>query len=63
MASVIRVSATAFGVLALTAALGLVSPVHAQFGASILKNCTGPGGEDIFLVAPDDGAEPGMQVK
>jgi methionyl-tRNA synthetase len=23
----------------------------------------GPGGEDIFLLAPDEGAEPGMRVK
>ena len=23
----------------------------------------GPGGEDIFLLSPDDGAEPGMRVK
>jgi len=23
----------------------------------------GPGGADIFLLAPDDGAQPGMKVK
>jgi len=24
---------------------------------------SGPGGEDIFLLSPDEGAEPGMRVK
>ena len=23
----------------------------------------GPGGDDIFLLSPDDGAEPGMEVR
>jgi methionyl-tRNA synthetase len=35
-----------------------------RFGTSEgMVLAAGPGGEDIFLLSPDDGALPGMRVK
>jgi methionyl-tRNA synthetase len=35
-----------------------------RFGVSEgMVLASGPGGEDIFLLSPDEGAEPGMRVK
>jgi methionyl-tRNA synthetase len=35
-----------------------------RFGTSQgMVLAAGPGGEEIFLLSPDDGAEPGMQVR
>ena len=40
-----------------------LAPRKMRFGISEgMVLAAGPGGEDIFLVAPDVGAEPGMQV-
>ncbi len=40
-----------------------LAPRKMRFGTSEgMVLAAGPGGEDIFLVSPDDGAEPGMQV-
>jgi methionyl-tRNA synthetase len=41
-----------------------LAPRKMRFGVSEgMVLAAGPGGEDIFLLAPDDGAEPGMRVK
>ena len=40
-----------------------LAPRKMRFGTSQgMVLAAGPGGQDIFLVAPDEGAEPGMQV-
>ena len=41
-----------------------LKPRKMRFGTSEgMVLAAGPGGEDIFLLSPDDGAEPGMRVK
>jgi len=41
-----------------------LAPRKMRFGVSEgMVLAAGPGGEDIFLLSPDDGAEPGMRVK
>jgi len=41
-----------------------LAPRKMRFGISEgMVLAAGPGGEDIFLLSPDDGAEPGMRVK
>jgi len=40
-----------------------LAPRKMRFGVSEgMVLAAGPGGEDIFLLSPDDGAEPGMRV-
>jgi methionyl-tRNA synthetase len=41
-----------------------LAPRKMRFGVSEgMVLAAGPGGEDIFLLSPDDGAEPGMRIK
>ena len=41
-----------------------LAPRKMRFGVSEgMVLAAGPGGKDIFLLAPDEGAEPGMRVK
>ena len=41
-----------------------LAPRKMRFGVSEgMVLAAGPGGKDIFLLSPDDGAEPGMRVK
>ena len=41
-----------------------LAPRKMRFGVSEgMVLASGPGGEDIFLLSPDDGAKPGMRVK
>jgi methionyl-tRNA synthetase len=41
-----------------------LAPRKMRFGMSEgMVMAAGPGGADIFLLTPDDGATPGMQVK
>ena len=41
-----------------------LAPRKMRFGVSEgMVLAAGPGGEDVFLLTPDDGAEPGMRVK
>ena len=41
-----------------------LKPRKMRFGTSEgMVLAAGPGGEDIFLLSPDSGAEPGMRVK
>ena len=41
-----------------------LAPRKMRFGVSEgMVLAAGPGGQDIFLLSPDDGAEPGMRVK
>ena len=48
----------------LTVMVANLAPRKMRFGVSEgMVLAAGPGGTDIFLLAPDTGAEPGMQVK
>ncbi len=48
----------------LTVVVANLAPRKMRFGTSEgMVLAAGPGGSDIFLLAPDTGAEPGMQVK
>jgi len=48
----------------LTVMVANLAPRKMRFGVSEgMVLAAGPGGEDIFLLAPDSGAEPGMKVK
>ena len=48
----------------LTVMVANLAPRKMRFGVSEgMVLAAGPGGEDIFLLAPDAGAEPGMKVK
>ncbi|MEM6160860.1 methionine--tRNA ligase [Erwinia sp. P6884] len=48
----------------LTVMVANLAPRKMRFGLSEgMVMAAGPGGEDIFLLAPDSGAQPGMQVK
>ena len=48
----------------LTVMVANLAPRTMRFGVSEgMVLAAGPGGKDIFLLAPDSGAEPGMQVK
>ncbi len=48
----------------LTVVVANLEPRKMRFGTSEgMVLAAGPGGEDIFLLAPDAGAEPGMKVK
>lgn len=48
----------------LTVVVANLAPRKMKFGVSEgMVLAAGPGGKDIFLLSPDDGAEPGMQVK
>ena len=41
-----------------------LAPRKRRFGVSEgMVLAAGPGGEDVFLLSPDAGAEPGMRVK
>ena len=41
-----------------------LQPRKMKFGMSEgMVLAAGPGGKDIFLLSPDSGAQPGMQVK
>jgi methionyl-tRNA synthetase len=41
-----------------------LAPRKMRFGVSEgMVLASGPGGENIFLLSPDDGAKPGMRVK
>jgi methionyl-tRNA synthetase len=48
----------------LTVVLANLKPRKMRFGLSEgMVLAAGPGGKDIFLLSPDTGATPGMQVK
>ncbi len=48
----------------LTVVVANLKPRKMRFGESQgMVLAAGPGGSDIFLLAPDDGAVPGMQVR
>ncbi len=48
----------------LTVLVANLAPRKMKFGVSEgMVLAAGPGGEDIFLLSPDDGAEPGMEVR
>ncbi|MFV0276396.1 MAG: methionine--tRNA ligase [Parahaliea sp.] len=48
----------------LTVVVANLAPRQMRFGLSEgMVLAAGPGGEDIFLLSPDNGARPGMQVK
>jgi methionyl-tRNA synthetase len=48
----------------LTVVLANLKPRKMRFGTSAgMVLAAGPGGKDIFLLSPDAGAQPGMQVK
>jgi methionyl-tRNA synthetase len=48
----------------LTVVVANLEPRKMRFGTSAgMVLAAGPGGKDIFLLAPDAGAEPGMKVK
>jgi len=48
----------------LTVMVANLAPRKMRFGVSEgMVLAAGPGGEDIFLLSPDDGARPGMKVK
>ena len=48
----------------LTVVVANLAPRKMRFGTSEgMVLAAGPGGSDIFLLAPDTGAEPGMKVK
>jgi methionyl-tRNA synthetase len=48
----------------LTVVVANLEPRKMRFGLSEgMMLAAGPGGKDIFLLAPDGGAEPGMKVK
>ena len=47
----------------LVVAVANLKPRKMRFGVSQgMVLATGPGGEDIFLLSPDEGAKPGMRV-
>ncbi len=48
----------------LTVMVANLAPRKMRFGVSEgMVLAAGPGGEDVFLLSPDDGAQPGMRVK
>ena len=48
----------------LTALVANLAPRKMKFGVSEgMVLAAGPGGRDIFLLSPDDGAEPGMEIR
>ena len=48
----------------LTVMVANLAPRKMRFGVSEgMVLAAGPGGEDVFLLSVDDGAEPGMRVK
>ncbi len=48
----------------LTVMVANLAPRKMRFGISEgMVMAAGPGGKDIFLLSPDDGAKPGQQVK
>jgi len=48
----------------LTVVVANLAPRKMRFGMSEgMVLAAGPGGKDIFLLSPDDGAKPGMRVK
>ncbi|MCS6037298.1 hypothetical protein LNQ52_19370 [Klebsiella pneumoniae subsp. pneumoniae] len=48
----------------LTVMVANLAPRKMRFGISgSMVMAAGPGGKDIFLLSPDDGAKPGQQVK
>ncbi|MCB1803259.1 MAG: methionine--tRNA ligase, partial [Gammaproteobacteria bacterium] len=48
----------------LTVMVANLAPRKMKFGVSEgMVLAAGPGGEDIFVLQPDDGAQPGMKVK
>ena len=48
----------------LTVVVANLAPRKMKFGESNgMVLAAGPGGENIFLLSPDSGAEPGMEVR
>ena len=48
----------------LTVVVANLAPRKMRFGTSEgMVLAAGPGGGDIFLISPDEGAEPGMRVR
>jgi methionyl-tRNA synthetase len=48
----------------LTVVVANLAPRKMRFGLSEgMVLAAGPGGRDIFLLSPDSGAQPGMEVK
>ena len=48
----------------LTIMVANLAPRKMRFGISEgMVLAAGPGGKDIFILSPDEGAEPGMKVK
>ncbi|MGD9341176.1 MAG: methionine--tRNA ligase subunit beta, partial [Chromatiales bacterium] len=48
----------------LTVVVANLAPRKMRFGVSEgMVLAAGPGGEDLFILSPDDGATPGMRVK
>ncbi len=48
----------------LTVMVANLAPRKMRFGVSEgMVLAAGPGGSDLFILTPDDGAEPGMRVK
>ena len=48
----------------LTVMVANLAPRKMRFGMSEgMVLAAGPGGSDLFVLSPDDGAEPGMRVK
>jgi methionyl-tRNA synthetase len=48
----------------MTVMVANLAPRKMKFGVSEgMVLAAGPGGEDIFVLNPDEGAEPGMRVK
>jgi methionyl-tRNA synthetase len=48
----------------LTVMVANLAPRKMKFGVSEgMVLAAGPGGDEIFLLSPDDGAKPGMKVK
>ena len=48
----------------LTVMVANLKPRKMRFGLSEgMVLAAGPGGADIFIVSPDEGAEPGMRIK
>ncbi len=48
----------------MTVMVANLAPRKMRFGVSEgMVMAAGPGGSDIFLLSPDSGAQPGMQVK
>jgi methionyl-tRNA synthetase len=48
----------------LTVMVANLAPRKMKFGVSEgMVLAAGPGGKDLFILSPDDGAKPGMKIK